>query len=135
MRGQHVPAVVARSRLRNRLAAGVAGLIASFLQAAAAQVLELPASLDARLQPGAFEEMCFELSAGAAVRYAFDADAPLEFNLHWHRGSKVLYPLRSDAVARRAGTYRSGQDEAYCLMWTNRNRAAVVLRARIDRSD
>jgi hypothetical protein len=99
------------------------------------QIREPPAMLEARLAPGAFDELCFELGAHQSMRYAFDADAPLDFNLHWHRGSTVHYPLRVDAVARLGGLFRSPAGEAYCLMWTNRSRVAVALRARIDRGE
>ena len=102
---------------------------------AAAQMLEAPAALETELAPRAFEELCFELGAGQAMRYAFDAGAPLDFNLHWHRGNEILFPVRSRAVARLGGVFRSQPKEAYCLMWTNHGRAPVTLRARIDRAD
>jgi hypothetical protein len=97
-------------------------------------MLEPPAALETALAPGAFEEMCFELGAGQSIRYTFDAGAPLEFNIHWHRGREVVYPVRSSAVARRGGSFRATEKEAYCLMWTNRGRVAVELRARLDRN-
>ena len=87
------------------------------------------------LAPGSIEELCFELGAGRGVRYQFDAEAPLEFNLHWHRGNEVLYPLRSGAVQRRAGVFVSERQEAYCLMWTNRTKRPTRLRARVDTTD
>jgi hypothetical protein len=102
---------------------------------ARAGISEPPAAIESELAPGAFEELCFELDAGQAVRYQFDAGAPLDFNLHWHRGNEVLFPIRSSAVARRAGVFAAGERQAYCLMWTNRGRGAVLLRARIDRAD
>jgi hypothetical protein len=97
-----------------------------------AQVMQPPAFAEWTLGPGAFEELCFELDAGGSVRYAFDADAPLDFNAHWHRGKDVFFPIKSAAVERRAGVFRAPAKEAYCLMWTNRQRRPVVLRARID---
>jgi len=100
-----------------------------------AQLTDPPAQLEWKLAPGAFEELCFELDAGRSMRYAFDAGAPLEFNLHWHRGSAIVFPIKRAAVDRRAGVFRSETREAYCLMWTNRGRAPVALRARIDRGD
>jgi hypothetical protein len=113
------------------------GLVLLLLAApyALAGMSEPPAAMERQLAPGAFEELCFELDAGQAVRYQFDAGAPLDFNLHWHRGNEVLFPIRSGAVARRAGVFAAGEKQAYCLMWTNRSRGAVPLRARIDRAD
>lgn len=114
------------------------GLVLLFVFAAPCVRAEMsapPAAMESRLAPGAFEELCFELDAGQAVRYQFDAGAPLDFNLHWHRGNEVLFPIRSGAVARRAGVFAAAEKQAYCLMWTNRSREAVPLRARIDRAD
>jgi len=105
------------------------------VQSADAQMLSPPASMEVTVRPGTFEEMCFELDAGASMRYTFDADAPLDFNVHWHRGSQVFYPVRSGAVDRRGGVVFSRDKEAYCLMWTNHGRSGVALRARIDRAD
>jgi hypothetical protein len=102
---------------------------------ALAQVQPLPASAEWTLAPGAFEELCFELDAGRTVRYQFDAGAPLEFNLHWHRGNNVLFPVRSGAVQRRAGTFTAERKEGYCLMWTNRTKKPATLRARADPLD
>ena len=127
------------ARIRKVGTAMRSSLLAPFLVTAVplagAEVLDPPAFMEARLAPGAFDEMCFELDANQSMRYAFDADAPLDFNLHWHRGEVVLYPIRSAAVARLAGVFHSPQKQAYCLMWTNRARTALSLRARIDRAD
>jgi hypothetical protein len=94
-----------------------------------------PAAIEVSLEPGAFEELCFELGAGQSMRYAFDAGAPLDFNLHWHRGNEVLFPIKFDAIARVGGVFRATESQAYCLMWTNREPSSVALRARIDRAD
>jgi len=100
-----------------------------------AQMHEPPAAMESVIAPGAFDELCFELSAGESMRYSFDADAPLDFNIHWHRGKEVLFPVKVGAVARLGSVFRSSDKQAYCLMWTNRSRVAVRLRARIDRAD
>jgi hypothetical protein len=102
---------------------------------AAAQIHEAPVAIEAKVAPGGFEELCFELDRGQAMRYAFDADAELDFNLHWHRGNEVLYPLKLGAVARLAGVFKAPEKQAYCLMWTNREKRATLLRARIDRAE
>jgi hypothetical protein len=100
-----------------------------------AQMHKPPAAIESVLAPGAFDELCFELSAGQSMRYTFDADAPLDFNIHWHRGKDVLFPVKIGAVARLGSVFRSSDKQPYCLMWTNRARVPVALRARIDRGD
>jgi hypothetical protein len=105
------------------------------VQPACAQVRVAPAALEVSLASGGFEELCFELGVGESMRYSFDAGAPLDFNLHWHHGNDVRFPVRIDAVARLGGVFRAPEKQAYCLMWTNRGRGGVSLRARIDRAD
>jgi hypothetical protein len=101
----------------------------------AAQIHEAPAAIETKVAPGGFEELCFERVRGQAMRYVFDADAGLDFNLHWHRGTEVLYPLKLGGVARLGGVFRAPEKQAYCLMWTNRGKNATVVRARIDRAE
>jgi hypothetical protein len=105
------------------------------VQPAAGQMREPPAFMETSLAPGAFDELCFELGAGESMRYSFDADAPVDFNVHWHQGGVVSYPVRIAAVARLGAVFRSPKKEGYCLMWTNRSRIPVPLRARIDRAE
>jgi len=105
------------------------------VQPAVGQIQEPPASMETSLAPGAFDELCFELDSGQSMRYSFDADAAVDFNIHWHQGGVVSYPVRIPAVARLGSVLRSPKKEAYCLMWTNRSRTPVALRARIDRGE
>lgn len=95
---------------------------------------ELPAQLQTTLAPKAVDELCFDLAAGEAVRYRFDADAPLDFNLHWHRAREVFYPVKRDAIRRIDGRFRAESQQTYCLMWTNRGADPVPLRARVERA-
>ena len=111
------------------------GLLLLVFERGYAGIRIAPAALEVSLEPGAFEELCFELGAGQSMRYTFDAGAALDFNLHWHRGNTVLYPVRIDALARIGGVFHATESQAYCLMWTNKERRSVVLRARIDRAD
>jgi hypothetical protein len=113
----------------------VGGVLLLVFDGPGAEMRIAPAAIEVSLQPGAFEELCFELGAGQSIRYTFDAGAPLDFNLHWHRGNEVLFPARIDAIARIGGVFRATERQTYCLMWTNKQRSAVVLRARIDRDD
>lgn len=113
----------------------VAWLILLLCSVARGEVSEPPAVLEATLRGGAFDELCVHLGAGESVRYAFDADARLDFNIHWHRGNDVLYPVKRDGVARLGGRFTADASQIYCLMWTHRGRTDVSLRARVDRAD
>jgi hypothetical protein len=115
--------------------AAVALVLVLGMAPAAAQMVQPPARREMRVAPGSFEEMCFELAAGAAIHYAFDATGPVDFNIHFHRGDELVFPLKRGAIKRRDGVFRSPDQQAYCLMWANRGHASVLLRARIDRAD
>ena len=77
-----------------------------------------------------FHEECMQLAAGQRLGYSFHAAAPLEFNLHYHRDGKILYPVRKQGVASFAGSYTSPRSDGYCLMWRNPARSAVALEVR-----
>jgi hypothetical protein len=112
-----------------------AAVLALVLGTARGEVSTPPAALETTLRPGAFDELCVRLGPAESVRYAFDADAPMDFNIHWHRGEDVLYPVKRDAVARLGGRFTATEPQIYCLMWTHRGGAPAALRARVDRAD
>lgn len=81
--------------------------------------------------PGKFAEVCGKLAKGQSIRWSFQADAPLNFNIHYHEGQKVEYPAKQDGVNQLQGTLPIGLDQDYCWMWTNRSAAAVTVQTRI----
>ena len=112
------------SRLRETLlilclATGPAGAQEATAPADRAKSVNLPAN--------EFHEECMQLAVGQRLSYSFSAAAPLEFNLHYHRDGKILYPVRKQRVAKLAGTYTSPRSDGYCLMWRNRGKDAVAL--------
>jgi hypothetical protein len=87
---------------------------------------------DFTLAPGAMEEICFKLAAQEAVQWRYTADAPADFNLHWHEGKAVHMPVQREAAREDAGRFVAERAEDYCLMWTARA-APVRIRGRMDR--
>jgi plastocyanin len=85
------------------------------------------------IAPGKFDEHCLRIEAGEAIRWRFTATAAVDFNIHAHRGERVIYPVRRDGTARASGTFRAKAAEHYCLMWTNRGAAAVGVHGSIER--
>jgi hypothetical protein len=83
--------------------------------------------------PGKFAEACGALVRGQAVRWSFESPAPLNFNIHYHVGEKVEYPVRRDAVARAEGTLEATLDQDFCWMWTNKGSAPLNLQVRLSR--
>jgi hypothetical protein len=82
---------------------------------------------------GKFGEHCVKLEAGRAMAYRFDASAPVDFNVHHHRGKDVVYPVKREATRRLAATFRAKATDDYCLMWENKGAATVTVEGRVDR--
>ena len=64
-----------------------------------------------------FDERCVTLAAGQSIRYRFSASLPIDFNIHYHRGKDVFYPVRQSGVRDAEGTFRAQEADDYCLMW------------------
>ncbi|MCW5590600.1 MAG: hypothetical protein KIS74_00745 [Burkholderiales bacterium] len=77
--------------------------------------------------PGRFAEVCGRLAAGNVVRWSFEAAASLDFNIHFHEGSKARYPAREDGARALSGVLPVDADRDYCWMWTNKSPAPVSL--------
>jgi hypothetical protein len=85
------------------------------------------------LRPGQLHEDCKPLKAGEQVRWQFVATGPIDFNVHYHQGKEVTYPIERIQVQDGAGTYTAPSAQEYCWMWTNRSPRDVVLRAKFER--
>jgi hypothetical protein len=60
------------------------------------------------------------------VRYRFRSTSPVDFNIHFHRGKDVFYPIRQTGVTEVNGTFRADAADDYCLMWEQRQGAAEI---------
>jgi len=87
-------------------------------------------SKSVKLPANEFHEECMQLAAGQRLGYAFHAAAPLEFNLHYHRDGKILYPVQKTGVVKLAGSFTSPRSDGYCLMWRNPGKDAAALEYR-----
>jgi hypothetical protein len=80
----------------------------------------------ATLEPKAMHEECLRIEAGMKRRYHWKADAPVDFNIHYHRETEVFYPLKRDGMRGDGGTFAAKTGEDYCWMWTARDKPAKV---------
>lgn len=78
------------------------------------------------LAPGKLEEECLRMEAGAKRSYRWKSDAPVDFNIHHHRGKDVFYPVKRTAVRGHDGTFAAKSADDYCWMWTARDKPAKV---------
>jgi len=81
----------------------------------------------ATVAPGKFVEVCGRLDAGSAVRWSFEAGAPVDFNIHYHVGKDVVYPVRTKGAGRGSARLAVKSTEDYCWMWSNPGTAGVAV--------
>ncbi len=62
-------------------------------------------------------EACPELKAGQVLQFEFKAKRTVEFNLHYHQGDKVSYPIERQELKTLKQSYTAPIDQTYCLMW------------------
>jgi hypothetical protein len=78
-------------------------------------------------------EACEKLTAGAKVHWRYAADAPLDFNVHYHKGKKVTMPVRKDRTAKAEALFKAATAQEYCWMWSNKSGAPVWLTLQLQR--
>ena len=73
------------------------------------------------LDPGKFVEVCGKLSKGQAIAWQFKAEAPMNFNIHYHEGKKVEFPAKLDGATTAEGKLAVAVNQDYCWMWSNKS--------------
>lgn len=76
-------------------------------------------------------EKCIVLSAGQAIGYAFETTDPLDFDIHYHRGEVVEYPVKNARVLRAADRFTAPVTAEYCLTWTSSFGYAVIIKGEL----
>lgn len=82
---------------------------------------------------GMYEE-CFELGKEQKLHYKFDANRPVDFNVHFHAEDDIHYPVQQSEITQYNGMidpgedrFQAGDQESYCLMWENQDMRPVRL--------
>jgi hypothetical protein len=78
------------------------------------------------LREKSFDERCLRLEAGQSIRYRFRASAPVDFNIHYHRGNDVIFPVKQAAVRDASSSFCADLAEDYCLMWESAGTSARI---------
>ena len=107
-----------------RLPAILCALAASLALAQGTQPAE--DVVDITLDPQKVHEACMRLEAGDKRKYHWKSTVPVDFNIHYHRGPEVFYPVKRDGMRGDGGTFTAKTGEEYCWMWTGRNQAAKI---------
>lgn len=123
-------------RISNNIAAF---LLAAVSSAAHAEVTEIQWDSAGRfekttiLQPGKFAELCGKLSKGQKVAWSFKSDEPVNFNIHYHEGESVTYPVKQTDSTAAEGSLDVSQPQEYCWMWSNKGTVLAPLRVLLRR--
>lgn len=104
-------------------------LIALFVPAA----LAAPAAHDGKarefthtLKPGGVAEECLRLEAGRSRAFEWRSDSPVDFNIHYHQGDKVTYPVKANKQREGKGRFTAAAGEDYCWMWSTKFPARIT---------
>jgi hypothetical protein len=74
-----------------------------------------------------FHELCIELTPRQRIAYEFRTSASVDFNIHFHTGDKVDYPLLRKGLRSLASSFTPTRPDHYCLMWENKTAKPVRL--------
>src|SRR5438270_12879254 len=107
-----------------RLLAAFAVALAATLAAAAGSDDWKPISI--ALQPTQTHEECMRVEAGEKRRYHWKSDAPVDFNIQYHRDTEACYRAKIAGMRGGGGTFAAKTGEDYCWMWTARDRPARI---------
>jgi hypothetical protein len=78
------------------------------------------------LKPGGVAEECLRLEAGRSRVFEWKSDSPVDFNIHYHQGEKVTYPVKANKQQEGKGRFTASAGEDYCWMWSSKFPARVT---------
>ena len=62
-------------------------------------------------------EICPEMDEGQTLDFEFESNHEVEFNLHYHEGEKVSYPIEPQKLNSLNKAFKAPIKQTYCLMW------------------
>jgi len=107
-------------------------LAAAAMNAAAADAkTDAWKSFEVRLEAKSMHEECMTVDASDTRKWQWKADGPVDFNIHYHKGNDVSYPVKREGMRGDGGVFAAKSREDYCWMWTARDKP-VKLEGRIE---
>jgi len=71
-------------------------------------------------------EKCLSLSPPQKLQYSFGTDKVVDFDIHYHKGDMVYYPVTEKKTTSNEGLYTPPSRENYCMAWENRSPSVEV---------
>ena len=87
-----------------------------------------------QIMPGKIHENCFVLATNESIQYEFKTTSKVAFNIHYHLGEKVNYPVKLNSVSNKSATFKATIKQHYCLMWTNNGNQSTQLKYRYQKN-
>jgi hypothetical protein len=84
------------------------------------------------LRTGEVHESCHKLDDGVKLSYSFESSSPALFNIHYHQGKEIIYPVAEQIMMSNEGTLSADSMQTYCLMWTNPQSQTLTLRYKVE---
>ena len=110
-------------------------LLTTFLLAAAStRASDGEGRFSIHLRERGFDERCIRLDAGESIRYRFSASASVDFNIHYHRGKEVFYPVMARATRAADASFSAPHADTYCLMWERTDAGPATVDGSVDRA-
>jgi hypothetical protein len=79
------------------------------------------------LFPRSFHEECFKMQPGQRVVYLYKSETPVDFNIHYHIGEKILYPVQIKGKPEGKRIFQAASEQEFCWMWTNQSNNKLKL--------
>ena len=71
-------------------------------------------------------EKCIALAPPQKLQYTFSASKAVDFNLHYHNGDLVYYPIKEKKLTSDEGQFTVPGRNNYCMMWENKSPSSEV---------
>lgn len=68
---------------------------------------------------GKHAEECFALDLWERIEFRFEASTAVDYDLHTHRGSKVVTEMWAKGTRGESGAFTASDRQEYCMLWTN----------------
>jgi hypothetical protein len=81
---------------------------------------------DLVLEAGKDHEECMRLQAGEQRKWYWRANAPVDFNIHYHEGPEAFFPVKRAGMRGDGGTFTAKISQDYCWMWTAKDKPAKL---------
>jgi len=83
------------------------------------------------LAPFEFRELCLEMKAQDKLLYEFQSGQLVDFNIHYHDGLTIRFPIKLTGITSHAAQFSPESDQPYCLMWLNQSLVKSSLKYKI----